>query len=221
MKSYKSPHYVKQGNADQFEELLSPIAEELISSTVRMPLTIIYSSFELCGVGFAYLEHVLGDKQFYPMAAPKVPQNRLFAQFHSPQTDKMKSEIIGSIVTESCTQRVIFATVAFGMGIDSPYVERVIHFGVPRTMESFFQESGRAGRNGRRAKSTLYSNNNDIGANVEGKNLKSECRRKIILKHFGFGIPNVQEKSNSCCDICEKSCLSEFSVFCWYFKSNC
>ena len=215
------PAYVKQGNVDQFEELLSPIAEELITTTVRMPLTIIYSSLELCGVGFAFLEveRVLGDKQFCPMAAPKVPQNRLFAQFHSPQTDKMKNEIISSIVTESCTQRVIFATVAFGMGIDSPYVERVIHFGVPRTMESFFQESGRAGRDGRPAKSTLYFNNNDIGANVEGmqpimteycKNPKSECRRKIILKHFGFGNPNVQENPGSCCDICEKSCLSEF-----------
>lgn len=166
-----------------------------------MPLTIIYSSLELCGVGFAFLERVLGDKQFYPMDAPKVPQNRLFAQFHSPQTDKMKSEIIPSIVTESCTQRVIFATVAFGIGIDSPYVERVIHC-VPRTVKNFFRESGRAGRDGRPAKSTLYFNNNDIGANVEGmqpimreycKNAKSECSRKIILKHFGFGIPNVQE----------------------------
>lgn len=71
------PSYVKQGNVDQFEELLSPIAEELITTTVRMPVTIIYSSLELCGVGFAFLERVLGDKQFYPMGAPKVPQNRL------------------------------------------------------------------------------------------------------------------------------------------------
>ena len=98
------PSYVKQRNVDQFEELLCPIAEELITTTVRMPLTISYSSLELCGVGFAFLERVLGDKQFYPMDAPKVPQNRLFAQFHSPQTDKMKSEIISSLVTESCTQ---------------------------------------------------------------------------------------------------------------------
>ena len=61
----------------------------------------------------------------------------------------MKSGIISSIVTESFTQGVIFATVAFGVGIDSIYVERVIHFGVPRTMESFFQECGRTGRGGR------------------------------------------------------------------------
>ena len=210
------PSYVKQGNVDQFEELLSPITEELITKTVHMPVTIIYSSLELCGVGFAFLDRKLGDKQYYPPGALKHPQNRLFAQFHSPQTDKMKSELISSIVTETCTQRVIFATVAFGMGIDSPYVERIIHFGVPRTMESFFQQSGRAGRDGRHAKSTLYFNNNDIGANVEGmqpimreycKNPKNECRRKIVLRHFGFGIPTVQEKSHSCCDICQNCCL--------------
>ena len=78
------PSYLKQGNVDQFEELLFPIAEELMTTTVHMPLTIIYSSLELCGVGFAFLERVLGDKQFYPMAAPKVPQNRLCPVSFSP-----------------------------------------------------------------------------------------------------------------------------------------
>ena len=86
---------------------------------------------------------------------------------------------------------------AFGMGVDSPCVERTIHFGVPQTMEGFFQESGRAGRDGRPATSTLYFNNNDIGANVEGmqpimrdycKNPQNVCRGKIVLSHFGFGI---------------------------------
>ena len=143
------PSYLKQSKVHQFEEMLSPIADELKTLNVKMPVTIIYSSLYLCGVGYAFLDRKLGDHQFYPIGAPQIPQNRLFAQFHSPQTDKMKSEIITSIVKESCPQRVIFATVAFGMGVDSPCVERVVHFGFPRTMESFFQESGRAGRDGR------------------------------------------------------------------------
>ena len=60
------------------------------------------------------LEHVLSYQQFYLMETPTVPQNTLFAQSFSPQTNKMKSGIISSIVTEFCTQGVIFATVTFG-----------------------------------------------------------------------------------------------------------
>ncbi|CAH3163564.1 unnamed protein product, partial [Porites lobata] len=112
-------------------------------------------------------------------------------------------------ISESCKQRVIFATVAFGMGVASSCVERIIHFGVPRTMDS-----GLAGRDGRPATSTLYFNNNDIGANVEGmqpimrdycENPQNVCRRKIVLSHFGFGIPSLRDK-HSCCNICRTDC---------------
>ena len=107
----------------------------------------------------------------------------------------MKSEILSSIVKVSCTKRVIFATVAFGLGVDSPCMERVVNFGVPRTMESFFQESGRAGRDGRLAKSTLHFNNNDIGCNIEGmqpimrdycKNIKKNMQEKNCAKPLWF-----------------------------------
>ena len=145
----------------------------------------------------------------------EIPQNRLFAQFHSPQTEKMKHELISMqhcfrvMQTES---NICYS--AFGMGVDSPCVERTIHFGVSQTMESFFQESGRAGRDGRPATSTLYFNNNDIGANVEGmqpimrdycKNPQNVCRRKIVLSHFGFGIPSPRDK-HSCYNICRTDC---------------
>ena len=83
------PSYLKESN-NQFEEILSPIVDELIIANVKMPVTIIYSSFEMCGVGYACLERKPGDHQFYPIGAPQIPQNRLFAQFHSPQADKMK-----------------------------------------------------------------------------------------------------------------------------------
>ena len=65
------PSYLKQSNINQFEEILSPIADELIIANIKMPVTIIYSSLEMCGVGYAFLERKLGDHQFYPMGLPK------------------------------------------------------------------------------------------------------------------------------------------------------
>lgn len=58
----------------------------------------------------------------------------------------------------TATARVLFVTVPFGIGIDAPTVERVMHIGVPYTMEEFFQETGRTGRKGSQAISTVYFN---------------------------------------------------------------
>ena len=104
---------------------------------------------------------------------------------------------------------------AFGMGIDPPNVERVIHFGVPRRMEHYLQETGRAGRNGQFATATMYFNSNDIAANVEGmddsmrnlcRNQGEECRRKLILNYFTFSVEQSEQPLHLCCDICKKRC---------------
>ena len=124
-------------------------------------------------------------------------------------------ELISSNVSESCKRRVIFATVAFGMGVNSPCVEKIIHFGAPELWRVFFKKVGELEEMaGRPATSTLYFNNNDIGAKVEGmqlimrdycKNPQNVCRIKIVLSHFGFGIPSPRDE-HSCCNICQTDC---------------
>lgn len=73
---------------------------------------------------------------------------KLFAQFHASSTMDMKKNILQEITKTNSRTRVIFATTALGMGVDSPNITNIIHITPPSTLESYVQEIGRAGRSG-------------------------------------------------------------------------
>ena len=100
-----------------FQELLCKIASDLLKKKLDYPLTILYLPLKWCGFAFKYLDKHLGKEQYYPTDAESIPKNRLFAQFHSPQTNAMKNQILTELSASQSKLRVVFATVALGMGV--------------------------------------------------------------------------------------------------------
>lgn len=203
---------------DKLDAVLSPLANELKEKQIDMPLTIVYGSLATCSDAFLFFSQSLGKDQYYPAGADHISKNRLFAQFHAQYPQHEKDRILDEIVQGVCKAKVLFVTVAFGIGVDVPNIRRVLHIGVPKTMEEYFQETGRVGRDGENAVATLYYNGRDIATgkhsvdNVMRQLATSQtCKREIILQYFGHEIPKRSDL-HSCCDyhkaICDcQTCL--------------
>ena len=109
-----SNHY---GN-ESYDHILEPIANELAVQRENYPMTIIYLKLKYCGYAYGLFERILKDRQY--VGDTSEPTARLFAQFHAPQTSRMKKDIISEIKKENSRVRVLFATSALGMGVDAP-----------------------------------------------------------------------------------------------------
>ena len=124
-------HFRGEPDVDSLVRILSPIAEDLLKERINYPLTIIYIPLKWCGFAYKIFESVLGNSQYFPTGSMPVPENRLFAQFHSPQTQEMKDVILKQLCSSESTVRVVFATVALGMGVDIKGIRSVVHITPP------------------------------------------------------------------------------------------
>lgn len=204
----------KGEEVDFFEDILKPMTCDLKEKKVNYPTTIMYLPLRWCGFAFKFFERQLDDEQYYPSCADALPENRLFAQYHAPQTTAMKEQILRELSSSTSKVKVVFATVAMGMGVDIPSIRHVIHVGPPRTVREYLQETGRAGRDGKQSTATLYYNNRDIAKNREGmsKDIRNFCRlegtclRKFLLNSLDAKYPDTKCIGHLCCSYCESEC---------------
>ena len=149
------------------------------------------------------------------------------APYHAGMTDEDRKKNQDSFITEKV--ETIVATIAFGMGIDKSNVRYLIHTGMPKSLEHYQQETGRAGRDGLEAECCLFYSGGDYGI---WKSLMSDmepeahkiamfklsriynyctggvCRHKAILRYFG---QELDKNNCSACDIClgELDCIDD------------
>ena len=216
---YTSPdrfYCVKQRN--DIETDFAHIVDDLKANSVNAPRVIVYCrSLNSCADLYAHFLYKLGSSSYYPPGAAETASNRLFGMYHSNTSPNNKDIIQKSMANICGTTRVVFATNALGMGVHFLGVNTIIHYGAPNSIDDYYQESGRAGRDGEQATSTIYWCPSDAPRYKELKNKHmedvivvrsylentKECRRKQLLLYFGCHEEDKQTLNILCCDVCK------------------
>ena len=188
----------------EHEENFVWLADTLRRERQNSVRTIVYcQTIKQCSIIYATIKGLLGNENMInDNGSP------LVEMLHSCTPEANKNSIFEAFQQEHGAVRLLVATIAFGMGVDCKGVKTIIHYGPSKNLESYVQETGRAGRDGGESVAFLLYHGvllNHVHSDIKGFIKTKECRRTTLMKHFDADAVNM-EVPHKCCDICAQSC---------------
>lgn len=224
-----------QRSSEKYEDELQWLIKGVQQKGISMNKTLLYvNSIGKCEELYIWMHGLLKEKAYYRHTSI---DTRMIEMFHAHTDAKSKVRILTTFCSEGGTIRILICTVAVGMGINIPDISIVLIWGLPPSLLQLWQETGRAGRDGRSSISVCYAYPRSIALPCDscrnsGKRkcecasrtyLKelvttNECQRYHILQTFSLSEENKSElkdlmKMNGTCG-CENVCNCKLCKCC-------
>ena len=195
----------------EVDELASSLGHSLLDRRTLFPKTVIYvRSYSDCSGIYMHLKRVMGSAFTEPEGSPNLAGFRLVDMFSRVLTNDKKDEVLQSFSQKDSVLRLVIATTAFGMGIDCPNIRRIVHWGIPSSLEEYVQETGRAGRDEEPSLAIIYAGKGGRHVSTKVKDYVSNttyCRRRLLFQEFLlYREDSIHVGGCKCCDVCRKCC---------------
>ena len=200
-KNKKAPNSDVEG---EYEIVTQEICDKLYEEKEAFPVTLLFVPVSYMSKALMYLNSLF---------KPKNIDNAMYSAVCSGQDQYIIDKTMEELKKENPHIRLVLTTSILGMGFDPKNVTNIVHACPPRNVAQYFQEIGRAGRQGQLSKATLFYSARNIARNLPGINEdiisyctnNTSCLRNELLSVFGYE-KDTNIVGCTCCSFCKTNC---------------